>query len=108
MGAALQLGELRVELVRKDIKNVHLSVHPPGGRNQKRARGSRLTQTETCFTDGEKLRTPLRPMPAELFDEAGASPPKRNHDDALHERDVAGHALGRSFLDVVLRQGSSI
>ena len=27
----LQLGELAVELVRKDIKHVHLSVHPPMG-----------------------------------------------------------------------------
>jgi predicted metal-dependent hydrolase len=28
----LELGELRIEVVRKDIKNVHLSVHPPAGR----------------------------------------------------------------------------
>jgi hypothetical protein len=32
MGAALQAGEIRIEVVRKDIKNVHLSVHPPAGR----------------------------------------------------------------------------
>jgi predicted metal-dependent hydrolase len=32
MGAALKLGDLAVEVVRKDIKNVHLSVHPPTGR----------------------------------------------------------------------------
>jgi predicted metal-dependent hydrolase len=32
MGAAVQLGELRIDVVRKDIKNVHLSVHPPSGR----------------------------------------------------------------------------
>ena len=29
MGAALRLGELRIDVVRKDIRNVHLSVHPP-------------------------------------------------------------------------------
>jgi predicted metal-dependent hydrolase len=28
----IQLGEMPVEVVRKDIKNVHLSVHPPSGR----------------------------------------------------------------------------
>jgi len=28
----VKLGELRIELVRKSIKNVHLSVHPPTGR----------------------------------------------------------------------------
>jgi predicted metal-dependent hydrolase len=30
--AQLQLGDLLVDVVRKDIKNVHLSVHPPTGR----------------------------------------------------------------------------
>jgi predicted metal-dependent hydrolase len=28
----VQLGELSIEVMRKDIKNVHLSVHPPTGR----------------------------------------------------------------------------
>ena len=28
----IQLGDISVEVVRKDIKNVHLSVHPPTGR----------------------------------------------------------------------------
>jgi predicted metal-dependent hydrolase len=28
----IELGEIAVEVVRKDIKNIHLSVYPPGGR----------------------------------------------------------------------------
>lgn len=32
MGETIQLGELVITLTRKDIKNVHLSVHPPRGR----------------------------------------------------------------------------
>ena len=32
MVAALQVGGLAIEVVRKDIKHVHLSVHPPVGR----------------------------------------------------------------------------
>ncbi len=32
MQAELKLGDLSVAVVRKDIKNVHLSVHPPTGR----------------------------------------------------------------------------
>lgn len=32
MSTTLQLGETRVEVVRRDIKNVHLSVYPPSGR----------------------------------------------------------------------------
>jgi predicted metal-dependent hydrolase len=32
MHAKVQLGDISVDVVRKDIKNVHLSVHPPKGR----------------------------------------------------------------------------
>lgn len=32
MVARIQLGELAIKVAFKDIKNVHLSVHPPGGR----------------------------------------------------------------------------
>jgi predicted metal-dependent hydrolase len=32
MTTRLELGDVRVEVVRKDIKNLHLSVHPPAGR----------------------------------------------------------------------------
>jgi len=32
MASRIHLGEIAVDVVRKDIKNVHLSVHPPTGR----------------------------------------------------------------------------
>lgn len=32
MTATIQLGELSIRVTKKDIKNVHLSVHPPDGR----------------------------------------------------------------------------
>ena len=32
MSDIIQLGELCIEVTRKNIKNVHLSVHPPDGR----------------------------------------------------------------------------
>ena len=32
MLSQIQLGEIAVDIVRKDIKNIHLSVHPPTGR----------------------------------------------------------------------------
>ena len=32
MRSRIQLGDIGVDVVRKDIKNVHLSVHPPAGR----------------------------------------------------------------------------
>jgi predicted metal-dependent hydrolase len=32
MGTQLQLGDITVDVVRKNIKNIHLSVYPPAGR----------------------------------------------------------------------------
>jgi len=32
MAEMIILGELAIEVQRKDLKHVHLSVHPPGGR----------------------------------------------------------------------------
>ena len=32
MGRQIALGDIRVDVVHKDIKNVHLSVYPPAGR----------------------------------------------------------------------------
>jgi predicted metal-dependent hydrolase len=31
MASVLELGDLRIDVVRRDIKNLHLSVHPPTG-----------------------------------------------------------------------------
>lgn len=30
--SSLRIGEINIEIIRKDIKNMHLSVHPPNGR----------------------------------------------------------------------------
>jgi predicted metal-dependent hydrolase len=32
MPARISLGDIEIDVVKKDIKNIHLSVHPPGGR----------------------------------------------------------------------------
>ena len=32
MAATIQLGEVSIAVTHKDIKHVHLSVHPPSGR----------------------------------------------------------------------------
>jgi len=43
MAEAIQLGEIAITVTRKDIKHVHLSVHPPGGRVTMAApKGTRL------------------------------------------------------------------
>ena len=45
MSETIQLGDISIEVTRKDIKHVHLSVHPPDGRvtlSRPAERGSRL------------------------------------------------------------------
>ena len=32
MGSTIELGDISVEIIKKDIRNVHLSVYPPAGR----------------------------------------------------------------------------
>ena len=32
MGEVIEIGDLAIDVTRKDVKNVHLSVHPPDGR----------------------------------------------------------------------------
>ena len=32
MAETIDLGDIKVEVVKKDIKNIHLSVYPPAGR----------------------------------------------------------------------------
>jgi hypothetical protein len=36
MVTRIELGEIAVEVVKKDIKNIHLSVYPPAGRESPR------------------------------------------------------------------------
>ena len=51
MEQALVLGDLIVDVVRKDIKNLHLSVHPLTGRH-------RATLVASC---GDSRRSRLKP-----------------------------------------------
>ena len=32
MGESIEIGDITISVSRKDVKNVHLSVHPPDGR----------------------------------------------------------------------------
>jgi hypothetical protein len=33
MISTIELGDIRVEVIKKDIRNVHLSVYPPAGKH---------------------------------------------------------------------------
>jgi hypothetical protein len=37
MGESIEIGDITISVTRKDVKNVHLSVHPPDGRAHTRS-----------------------------------------------------------------------
>jgi predicted metal-dependent hydrolase len=74
---SIQLGEITVEVVRKDIKNVHLSVYPPTGRVRISAPRRMSLETIRLFAISKlgwikqhqkKLRQQEREAPREYLD----------------------------------------
>jgi predicted metal-dependent hydrolase len=77
MVTRLQLGKIDVDVVRKDIKNVHLSVHPPTGRVRIAAPARMSLDTVRVFaiaklpwikSQQQKLRDQERESPREYLD----------------------------------------
>lgn len=77
MSTHLQLGDIQVDVVRKDIKNVHLSVHPPHGRVRIAAPERMSINTVRAFAIGKlawikqqqrKLQEQERETPREYID----------------------------------------
>jgi len=77
MPTTIQLGDIRVDVVRRDIKNVHLSVHPPTGRVRVSAPHRMNLNTVRVFTiaklpwikrQQKKLREQERESPREFID----------------------------------------
>ena len=73
----LSLGDLTVDVVRKDIKNLHLSVHPPTGRIRIAApqfleidaiRAYAISRIAWIRTNQKKLRAQLREPEREYID----------------------------------------
>ena len=77
MNTRIQLGDIGVDVVRKDIKNVHLSVHPPTGRVRIAAPGRMSLDTVRVFAIAKlpwikrqqrKLQEQERETPREYLD----------------------------------------
>jgi hypothetical protein len=77
MTTQIQLGDIRVDVIRRDIKNVHLSVHPPTGRVRVAAPRRMTLNTVRVFTiaklpwikrQQKKLREQERESPREFID----------------------------------------
>jgi predicted metal-dependent hydrolase len=72
MGDALKLGELTIDVVRKDIKHVHLSIHPPAGRVRIAAPRRLSEDAIRAFAIG-KIRW-IRTQQAKLLEQARETP----------------------------------
>ena len=77
MGETIQLGKLSILVTRKDIKNVHLSVHPPDGRvtlvapkatRLDVARAYAISRLEWIRQQQEKLKNQPRETPRQFVE----------------------------------------
>jgi len=77
MVSKIELGEIDIEVVKKDIKNVHLSVHPPAGRvrisaplrmNLETIRVFAISKLGWIKQQQKKLRGQQRETPREYLD----------------------------------------
>ena len=73
----IQIGDISIAVTRKDIKNVHLSVHPPEGgvtlsapteTRLEVARAYAITRLSWIREQQEKLRTQARETPREFIE----------------------------------------
>ncbi len=77
MAAELVLGDVTIDVIKKDIKNVHLSVHPPSGRVRMSAPAHMKTDTLRVFAitklgwirqQQRKIRAQERESPREYLE----------------------------------------
>jgi len=77
MSEMIELGEITIEVTRKDIKNVHLSVHPPEGRvtlaaptdtRLEVARAYAISKLQWIREQQSKLRNQSRETPREFVE----------------------------------------
>ena len=77
MREIIQLGELSIRVTKKDIKHVHLSVHPPGGRvtlvapkatRLEVARAYAISKLGWIRSQQEKLATQARETPRQFIE----------------------------------------
>lgn len=76
MSDKIKIGDIEIEMTRKDIKHVHLSVHPPHGRvtlvapsmtRPEVARSYAVSKLSWIRTQQEKLRAQARETPREYI-----------------------------------------
>ena len=97
MTETIQIGDISIAVTRKDIKNVHLSVHPPEGRvtlaapketRLEVARAYAITRLSWIREQQEKLRGQARETPREFIERESHYLWGRRHLLTVIERDT--------------------
>ena len=100
----IQIGDISIAVTRKDIKNVHLSVHPPEGdvtlsapteTRLEVARAYAITRLNWIREQQEKLRAQARETPREFIERESHYLWGRRHLLAVIERDTKPSVTSR-------------
>ena len=116
MKETIQLGEISIAVTRKDIKNVHLSVHPPSGRvtlsapkatRLEVARAYAISRLRWIRDQQKKLASQARETPREFINRESHSLWGRRHLMAIVHRDAKPSVtLDHKRITLVVRPGS--
>jgi predicted metal-dependent hydrolase len=116
MAETIQLGELSIAVTRKDIKNVHLSVHPPSGRvtlsapkatRLEVARAYAISKLGWIREQQKKLADQARESPRRFINRESHSLWGRRHLMAVVNRDAKPFvALDHKRIILTVRPGS--
>ena len=117
MTESIQLGELTIEVTRKAVKNVHLSVHPPAGRvtlvaptstRLEVARAYAISKLGWIRDQQEKLQAQARETPRQFVERESHYLWGRRYLLSVVERDAKpGVKLDHRRITLTVRPGSS-
>jgi predicted metal-dependent hydrolase len=116
MSETIQLGEISISVTRKEIKHVHLSVHPPSGRvtltaplatRSEVARAYAVSKLGWIRDQRAKLRGQARETPRGFFERESHYLWGRRHLLAVVEKDVKpGVTVDHRRITLTVRPGS--
>src|SRR5258708_28846403 len=116
MTETIQLGEVYIAVTRKDIKNVHLSVHPPDGRvtlsapratRLEVARAYAISKLGWIRDQQKKLANQARETPRQFINRESHSLWGRRHLMTVVHRDAKPFvALDHKWIVLTVRPGS--
>lgn len=117
MNETIQLGEISIAVTRKDIKNVHLTVHPPDGRvtlalpintRLEVARAYAITKLVWIREQQKKLACQARETPRQFVERESHHVWGRRYLMTVDYRDVKPNVvLSNKRLTLIVRPGSS-